>query len=179
MVDNSDDEQDHDIWDMVGNNQDAPNINSDQSSIVTPRFDDSNVPTLESSSRSSRDISTVITESMICLTSKMTMITVKQLHLTMMTIAIIISALIATIYDGNPEPKHYLEARTSPDSSNLWEAMCTEIKNMESKEVLQISPKTEVPTNHKIIGARWVYAKKDDGRYHARCVAKGFSQIPG
>jgi hypothetical protein len=43
------------------------------------------------------------------------------------------SALLATIYDGNPEPKHYLEARTSPDLSNWWEAMCTEFRNMESK----------------------------------------------
>jgi hypothetical protein len=27
--------------------------------------------------------------------------------------------------------------------------------------------------------ARWVLARKDDGCYSARCVAKGFSQIPG
>jgi hypothetical protein len=63
LVDNSDDEQDLDIWDMVGDNHNAPDINSDQSSIVTPRFDNSTVPTLESSSRSSRDLSTVVTES--------------------------------------------------------------------------------------------------------------------
>jgi hypothetical protein len=31
----------------------------------------------------------------------------------------------------------------------------------------------------KIIGPRRVLARKDDGRYQARCVAKCFSQIPG
>jgi hypothetical protein len=66
------------------------------------------------------------------------------------------SALLATVYDGNPEPKHYLEARTSPDLSN-WKAR----------------------KFGNIIGARRVYAKKVDGGYCARCVAKGFSQIPG
>jgi transposase InsO family protein len=226
MVDNSDDEQDLDIWDMVGDNQDAPDMNSDQSSIVTPRFDDSTVPTLESSSRSSRDISTVVTESDYvphaddndsfdieddddyreATTSDddsehhlpRSLVNAFRAPRELRNLADFLpnppgpdalqaplpppdneSALLATVYDGNPEPKHYLEARTSPDSSNWWEAMCTEFKNMESKEVWQIRPKTEVPTNRKIIGARWVYAKKDDGRYRARCVAKGFSQIPG
>jgi hypothetical protein len=36
-----------------------------------------------------------------------------------------------------------------------------------------------VPPSRKIIGARWVFNRKDDGRYRARCVAKGYSQIPG
>ncbi len=37
----------------------------------------------------------------------------------------------------------------------------------------------KVPPNRKVIGNRWVYALKDDGRFRARTVAKGFSQIPG
>jgi Reverse transcriptase (RNA-dependent DNA polymerase) len=50
---------------------------------------------------------------------------------------------------------------------------------MEQKRVWEIRPKISVPKGRKIIGARWVFARKDDGRYRARCVAKGFSQIPG
>jgi hypothetical protein len=63
MIDNSDEEQDLDIWDMVGDHQDAPDMNSDQLSIMTPRFDDSTLPTLELSSRSSLGMSTVAMES--------------------------------------------------------------------------------------------------------------------
>jgi hypothetical protein len=40
------------------------------------------------------------------------------------------AALIATMYDGNPEPKSYWEAINCPDFSNWWEAMCTEFSNM-------------------------------------------------
>jgi hypothetical protein len=41
------------------------------------------------------------------------------------------AALIATMYDGNPEPKSYQEATNCPDFSSWWEAMCTEFSNME------------------------------------------------
>ena len=37
----------------------------------------------------------------------------------------------------------------------------------------------EVPSNQKLVGSRWVYKKKDDGRYRARLVAKGYTQIEG
>jgi Reverse transcriptase (RNA-dependent DNA polymerase) len=36
-----------------------------------------------------------------------------------------------------------------------------------------------MPLGRKLIGNRWVYSLKDDGRYRAQTVAKGFSQIPG
>jgi Reverse transcriptase (RNA-dependent DNA polymerase) len=54
-----------------------------------------------------------------------------------------------------------------------------EFKNMEEKGVWQIKTKASIPPNCKLIGVRWVLTRKDDGRYRARCVAKGFSQIPG
>jgi hypothetical protein len=50
---------------------------------------------------------------------------------------------------------------------------------MEQKKVWEIIPKTKLPAGRKVIGARWVLARKDDGRYLARCIAKRFSQIPG
>jgi Reverse transcriptase (RNA-dependent DNA polymerase) len=58
-------------------------------------------------------------------------------------------------------------------------AMTTEFQNMEQKKVWELLPRTSIPANRKVVGARWVYAKKADGRFRARCVAKGFSQIPG
>jgi Reverse transcriptase (RNA-dependent DNA polymerase) len=88
-------------------------------------------------------------------------------------------ALQATIYDGSPDPKSYAEAMTSSDRSNWWEAICTEFDNMHSKGVWTIISKSEIPLNRKVIGNRWVYVQKDDGRFRDRTVAKGFSQIPG
>jgi transposase InsO family protein len=88
-------------------------------------------------------------------------------------------ALNATIYDGNPDPKTYYEATTSLDWPNWWGAICTEFDNMHSKQVWTIIPRSSIPANRKIIGNRWVFAQKDDGRFRARTVAKGFTQIPG
>jgi hypothetical protein len=39
--------------------------------------------------------------------------------------------------------------------------------------------KNSIPRSRKIVGNRWVFAQKDDGRSRARTVAKGFTQIPG
>ena len=36
-----------------------------------------------------------------------------------------------------------------------------------------------LPKDRKAIGNRWVFTKRDDGRYKARLVAQGFSQVPG
>ena len=88
-------------------------------------------------------------------------------------------ALVANIHNGNPEPKTHFEAKQSKDWKHWWDAMCTEFKNMEEKKVWKIINKTELPTGRKLIGNRWVYVLKDDGRYRARTVAQGFSQVPG
>jgi hypothetical protein len=42
-------------------------------------------------------------------------------------------ALIATMYDENPEPKSYWEAINCPDFSNWWEATFAEFSNMKHK----------------------------------------------
>jgi Reverse transcriptase (RNA-dependent DNA polymerase) len=57
--------------------------------------------------------------------------------------------------------------------------MCTEFNNMHSKQVWTIIPRSSIPSSRKIIGNRWVYVQKDDDRFRARTVAKGFTQIPG
>jgi Reverse transcriptase (RNA-dependent DNA polymerase) len=57
--------------------------------------------------------------------------------------------------------------------------MTTEFQNMEHKKFWEVLPKTSIPATLKAIGAQWVYAKKADGRFRARCVVKGFSKIPG
>lgn len=86
-------------------------------------------------------------------------------------------AMVSTIHDGSPEPKTYSEAKKSKDWKVWWQAMCIEFKNMEEKKVWRIICKKDFPAGRKLIGNRWVYAQKDVGRYRARTVAKGFSQI--
>ena len=39
--------------------------------------------------------------------------------------------------------------------------------------------KNTIPENRRLIGAKWVFKVKNDGRHRARCVALGCSQIPG
>jgi hypothetical protein len=86
---------------------------------------------------------------------------------------------IAGFDDGSNIPKTYNDAKKHPDWKDWWSAMYTELNNMETKGVWEITKRNQVPNNRKIIGNRWVFAKKDDGRFRARTVAKGFSQIPG
>jgi transposase InsO family protein len=85
----------------------------------------------------------------------------------------------ATLYDGNPEPKNVKEAKKSKDWDKWWDAMSTEFRNMEEKEVWTVVNRKDVPSGRDIIGNRWVFNIKDDGRYRARTVAKGYSQVPG
>jgi hypothetical protein len=45
------------------------------------------------------------------------------------------TSLVASIHDGNSEPKTYFEAKAGKEWQKWWEAMCIELKNMEEKKV--------------------------------------------
>jgi hypothetical protein len=79
----------------------------------------------------------------------------------------------------DPFPKNYREAMSRKDEKEWKKAMWTEFQNIEDKKVWIFVRKNDIPTGRKLIGNRWVYTIKDDGRYRARTVAKGYSQIPG
>jgi hypothetical protein len=68
------------------------------------------------------------------------------------------AAYLATVYDGNPEPTTFMKTQNSPDFSYWWEAMCTELRNIEHEQVWEFNLNTSVPTGRKIIGCRWVLA---------------------
>jgi hypothetical protein len=70
------------------------------------------------------------------------------------------TALIVTMYNGNPEPKTYAQAISCSDFQNWWGAMCVELKNMEDEQVWEITPKASIPKGRKIIGLRWFFARK-------------------
>jgi hypothetical protein len=70
------------------------------------------------------------------------------------------TALLATVYDGSPEPKTLKESLACSDSPNWWAAIQTEFNNMEEKGVWQIKTKASIPPNRKLIGVRWVLVLK-------------------
>jgi hypothetical protein len=60
------------------------------------------------------------------------------------------TALQATVYDGSPDPKIFMEARTSTDWTNWKGAVDTEFNNMHEKQVWTIMTRSSVPSNRNI-----------------------------
>jgi hypothetical protein len=77
------------------------------------------------------------------------------------------------------DPVTYSEAMSSPNKDRWWSAMCEEFNSMEHRQVWKIIKRDTVPKDRHLIGCCWVYVEKDDGRFRACAVAKGFSQVPG
>ena len=50
---------------------------------------------------------------------------------------------------------------------------------MENKKVWQIKYETDVLSNRRLIGCKWVFIVERDGTYRARIVALEYSQVPG
>ncbi|MGL4341969.1 MAG: reverse transcriptase domain-containing protein, partial [Lactococcus lactis] len=76
-------------------------------------------------------------------------------------------------------PRTYRQALATKDELHWLIAHKHELRNCESRRVWRIVKKCNVPKGRKIIGNRWVFAKKDDGRFRARTVSQGYSQVPG
>jgi Reverse transcriptase (RNA-dependent DNA polymerase) len=87
------------------------------------------------------------------------------------------------IATGLPEstiyPHTLRAAQSSPNRHDWWKSVCTEFDNCETKKVWTIVKKSNVPKGRKTIGIRWVFVRKDDGRYRATTFAIGFRQIIG
>ena len=50
---------------------------------------------------------------------------------------------------------------------------------MIKKGVWRKSKRRNMPPNRRLIDSKWVFKKKKDGRFRARIVARGYTQIPG
>ena len=67
-----------------------------------------------------------------------------------------------------------------PEEREKWlEAVKTEFDNCEAREVWTRIKKKDVPKGRRLIGSKWVFKRKRDGRYRSRLVALGYTQIPG
>ena len=73
-------------------------------------------------------------------------------------------------------PNSYWEAMTSPDKDKWLEASQEEYKGLTEMGVWRL---VDHPSNCKTIKCRWTYVLKSDGRYKARLVTKGCTQVQG
>jgi hypothetical protein len=74
------------------------------------------------------------------------------------------------------EPFDYSEALASSHSAKWLGAMQEEMESLLKNKTWEICP---LPKGSRAIGCKWVYKVKDDNRYMARLVAKGFAQRKG
>lgn len=88
-------------------------------------------------------------------------------------------ALVSSIYSTMKEPKTFNEAMCSEGAEQWKEAVRTEYNNIKNKRVWRIIKKTDMKRGCSMLGTKWVFKIKSDGRYRARLVVKGYNQIPG
>ena len=79
-------------------------------------------------------------------------------------------------------PSTFLEAVRSTENDRWKNAMEEEMQSLQKNETWKL---TQLPKGKKAIGCKWVFAKKEgfpeknDVRYNARLVAKGYAQKEG
>ena len=78
-----------------------------------------------------------------------------------------------------PVPNNFKQAASSPYATKWKSAMLDELRSIKEHRVADIIPAGAVPPNNNIIGTRWVYKVKADGRFKARLVVQGWSQRHG
>jgi hypothetical protein len=74
------------------------------------------------------------------------------------------------------DPLSYAEAMRSADAEE-WKVACQYEIDMLAKNGTWVL--MDLPVGRKAVKSKWVFKLKADGRYRARLVAKGFTQIPG
>ncbi|KAI0994843.1 hypothetical protein K3495_g13339 [Podosphaera aphanis] len=74
-------------------------------------------------------------------------------------------------------PRIYSDAVNGTDRLKWQAAIDEELESLRIKEVFK--PITHVPHGRRIVGSRWVFTIKSDGRFKARLVAQGYSQVYG
>lgn len=80
---------------------------------------------------------------------------------------------ICVNYCNVNNPKTFEEALGSSDSKNWKEAMQKEIDCLNKNKTWVLVDK---PMNKKVLDVKWVYTKKDENKFKARLVVRGFQQ---
>jgi hypothetical protein len=74
------------------------------------------------------------------------------------------------------DPATYKEAMEATDAEEWAEACQYEMDALSKNDTWEL---VDLPHGRKAIKSKWVFKLKVDGRFRARLVAKGFTQIPG
>ena len=74
------------------------------------------------------------------------------------------------------EPETLTDALTDSEKEKWREALESELTSLAKNNTWRLEL---LPADRTAIGCRWLFPKKEDGRYNARLVAKGYSQKPG
>ena len=77
----------------------------------------------------------------------------------------------------NDAPTTFKKIYGRPDASNWMQAIQAENASIDSHAVFQIVE--QLPLGKKPIKVKYIFKRKDNGRYKARLVAMGYSQVPG
>ena len=83
--------------------------------------------------------------------------------------------------DQYKEPATYNKMIKLPleEREKLMEGVKEEFANFDTRKVWKVILRNDVPHGRKLVGTKWVFKRKRDGRHHARLVALGYTQIPG
>ena len=85
-------------------------------------------------------------------------------------------AQFALVAGLDQEPQTLTEALNSEDRDEWRAAWLAELTSLAPNHTWVIEP---LPEGRRAIGSRWLFKKKEDGRFKARLVAKGYSQQAG
>src|SRR6266702_6848172 len=83
--------------------------------------------------------------------------------------------LLAVAHVGR-DPATYVEAMRTADADDWTKACQYEMDALAKNATWEL---VDLPPGRKAVKNKWVFKLKSDGRYRARLVAKGFTQIPG
>ena len=77
-------------------------------------------------------------------------------------------------------PENFQEAINSPEAPKWKAAMDDEIQSLKDNDTYELP---SLPTDHSVVGGRWVYVMKEglkgEEQYKARYVVKGYTQVKG
>ena len=91
-------------------------------------------------------------------------------------------ALVGGTDTSKEVPLHFRDAWDHPDIAErkLWrDAIRKEFKDMLDRKVWRNYTKSRVPKDRRLIGNKWIFRVKNDGRHRAGLCAIGYSQIAG
>ena len=76
-------------------------------------------------------------------------------------------------------PRTHADAMNSPEHKEWKIAINKGMNSLKDHDVYELIPITSVPEDNKIIGWRFVFKRKTDGRFKARLVLQGYVKEPG